>query len=176
MLRSKGVSHPLFFWLVAVECILSISFFIGTAAATSMPFETIEKGHSSGIDDALNGVYRTRQEFEAFWTRHRSNTSPSTDAPEVDFTKQMVLAVFWGTQRSGGYALEITSVDPSSEDELVVNFLTQSPDPGDMVTMALTQPHHIISLASSNKNVKFIGSAKPPSTTVPKMILNVKSD
>ena len=69
MPRNERVSDPILFLLVAALCSLPNSLFFGTAAAMSMPFETIEKGDSSGIDDALNGVYRTRQEFEAFWTR-----------------------------------------------------------------------------------------------------------
>eukprot|EP00567_Pseudictyota_dubia_P003248 CAMPEP_0197456982 /NCGR_PEP_ID=MMETSP1175-20131217/44847_1 /TAXON_ID=1003142 /ORGANISM="Triceratium dubium, Strain CCMP147" /LENGTH=207 /DNA_ID=CAMNT_0042991225 /DNA_START=41 /DNA_END=664 /DNA_ORIENTATION=- len=128
----------------------------------SVPFQTIERGHYSAIEDALAETYRTRRDFEAFWGRHGSNSVPPPDVPDVDFASQMVAVVFMGTQNSGGYSVEITSVDDEGDGKLVVNYMTTVPPPGAMVTMALTQPYHIVRLDASDKNVVFVGSAKPP--------------
>lgn len=129
-----------------------------TVVSVSVPFQTIEKGQYSAIEYALTAVYHTRKDFEVFWGRHNSNSYPRTNAPDVDFSSQMVAVVFIGTKRSGGYNVEVISVDEDEEiDELVVNVIMREPSPDDMVTMALTQPYHIISLEASEKNVAFVG-------------------
>lgn len=165
------ICHPSLFGLVVIEFALLI---VSSVSMQVVPFQTIEKGHSSGIEDAVTGVYRTREAFETFWARHGSNSMPPPDVPDVDFTARMVVAVFWGTRNSGGYSVEITSVNYSEDgNELVVNYLTTDPPPGAILTMALTQPYHIVSLDASEKNVVFEGSAAPTrdSNHVPVMLL-----
>jgi len=125
----------------------------------NLPFQTIDKGHSSAIEETLSEVYRTQQEFEVFWGRHKAGS-----IPDVDFATRMVIAVYSGMKNSGGYSIEITSVDEKTAEEgggIVVNYVTDTPSPGSMVTMALTQPYHIISVDASEKAVVFEGSAKP---------------
>lgn len=159
-------SYALLFCFFAINFGNSSLFAAGSVPSNmaSLPFQTVEKGQNSAIEDALAKVYRTKQDFEAFWGRHGSNNDPSPDIPDVDFATRMVIAVYWGTQNSGGYSIEITSVDEGEEggDTIVVNYVKSSPAPGGMVTMALTQPYHVISLDASDKEVVFEGSEKPP--------------
>ena len=122
----------------------------------AVPFQSIEKGHSSGIKEAMNDVYKSNQQFGEFWDRHTSHISPTPEVPSIDFANQMVVVVIT-QQSSGGYSLEITSVEDDKE-QLVVNYLTSPPPPGTITTQALTQPYHIISLKKSDKNVIFLGS------------------
>lgn len=154
--------------------IISLNF----VSAMSTPFQTIDKGHNSGIKDALTEVYRTRQDFETFWTRHGSTSDPPPNVPDVDFATQMVAVVFRGTLNSGGYGVEITSVDRDEDgDRIVVNFMTSDPPPGSIATMALTQPYHVISLGASDENVVFLGSAKPqPPPRFPTFILSLEKE
>ena len=88
----------------------------------------------------------------------------------------MVIVVNIGTKSSGGYAVEITSVE--EDENLVVNFMTSSPSPGSINTMALTQPYHIIQLKNSDKKVKFMGSeednSKATEITLPRFIISLK--
>ena len=55
----------------------------------------------SGIDTPQQTVARTAAEFEALWKKH----APGQTVPTVDFTKQMVLAVFLGTRPTGGFSV-----------------------------------------------------------------------
>ena len=124
----------------------------------AVPFQSIEKGHSSGIKEAMNDVYKSNQQFIDFWDRHTSHISPTSEVPVIDFANQMVVVVIT-QQRTGGYSLEITSVEEDeNKEELVVNYLTSPPPPGTITTQALTQSYHIISLKKSDKNVIFLGS------------------
>lgn len=140
----------------------------------SVPFQTIDKGHNSAIEDALTKVYRTRQDFEVFWGRHGSNCCPPPNVPDVDFTTRMVAVVYMGTQNSGGYSVEVTSVDQKEDGDLEVHFMTSVPGPRGFVTCSLTQPYHIISVDATDKNVSFVGSAEvpPPDFPIPRFIVS----
>ena len=75
--------------------------------------------------------------------------------PVVDFTKEMVLAVYRGKQSSGGYGITIVNV---LEEATQLSVLVQETDPGigDIVTDALTQPYHCVKVPKSEKEVKFV--------------------
>lgn len=186
MISWKSIS----FLSLLIASVVTTSF---SSASTSIPFITIDKGQFSGIDNAVTEVYRTATEFENFWTRHRS-TSPdnngSNNTPNVDFSKEMVIAVCMGVKNTGGYDIEITSVDRGDNvndaNTVAVNFMTSSPS--GMVTDVLTQPYHIIRLdvptttATSDNNLEivFVGSvdpvSQPPPPTTMKFIITVADD
>ena len=180
------------------------------AASINVPFVTIEKGAYSGIDAPLTEVYRTASEFQRFWVRHRSiaiddpsinNDTPATNIPLVDFSRQIVIAVCMGVQNSGGYDIEIKSLDRGEdvEDEntLAVNFMMSAPPSSGMVTTALTQPYHIVRVdiplpsppptsttstttSDTDLEIVFVGShveqpqTPPPSTK--KLIITIAED
>ncbi len=142
----------------------------------SASVQTIDKGDYSAIEDPLTEVYRTEVDFHAFWARHKKNTWEPPPVPVVDFTSQIVAAVFLGTKSSGGNGVEVTSVDEEEGGggDLVVNFLTSDPSPGGMTTMALTQPYHIVKIDHlGGGKVTFEGSGRPPPALPMKFILTV---
>uniref|UniRef100_A0A7S2UQQ1 PrcB C-terminal domain-containing protein n=1 Tax=Attheya septentrionalis TaxID=420275 RepID=A0A7S2UQQ1_9STRA len=142
--------HFIYFFLPVLSMIT-----IGTSAM-SLPFTTIESGAYSGIEDPVTQVFLGANEFGNFWAKHGSNESPS-----VDFSTNMVICVFTGTKNTGGFSVDITRVEDSG-DEILVTYETRAPSPGGMVTMALTQPHHIIQTAKSSKKVTFEAQAVQP--------------
>lgn len=87
----------------------------------------------------------------------------------------MVAVVYNGTKSTGGYDVEITSVeDDENSNVLVINFMTSDPSPGSINTMALSQPYHIISLEVSNKDVVFMGSEPNKIEPLPTFIVILK--
>ena len=69
-----------------------------------IPFETISKGISCGIDEESYYVINTQEEWEDLWERTFSNTPPT---PEVNFQEETVIAVYMGGCPSSGYSIEI---------------------------------------------------------------------
>lgn len=90
-------------------------------------------------------VIESQDEWEEFWSRHTSVHLPAPNAPEVDFSKEMVVAVFSGEKPTGGYSIEIIEAKPT-EDEVSVYYEETPPEPGQPVTEALTQPFHIVKI------------------------------
>jgi hypothetical protein len=65
----------------------------------------------------------------------------------MDFSNEIVVAVFLGEKPTGGHAIEITRME-RSDDRLLVSFIERRPQPGGVVTQAFTQPFHIVKVAA----------------------------
>lgn len=131
------------------------------AVSAAIPFLNLQKGTSSGVEEELREVYRTPEAFAELWRRHGSKFYPAPDVPAVDFDQTMVAVVFAGQKMSGGYGVEVRSVDQNDAGAVTVNYETSSPPPGAMTTQALTEPFHMIRLGKSEGDVVFEGSVKP---------------
>ena len=131
----------------------------------SLDFETLVQGASSQITTKEEAVIENQDVWLGFWEKHKTGDFPSPKGafapssgslPEVDFTKELVIAVFLGEQPTGGYALgieEITLRQREAEVEVTVD--VTRPNPRDLVTQVLTQPFHIIKVQKLNTPVRF---------------------
>jgi len=104
----------------------------------------------SGIDTPRQVVARTAAEFETLWRSH----APGRSAPAVDFTKNMVVAVFLGSRPTAGYQVQITEVRREG-DALVVHWAEQQPGPGQMAAQVLTAPAQIVAVPRFDGQVRF---------------------
>jgi len=113
------------------------------AATRQIPFQTIAKGTRSGVSEAGQVIVRTQAEWNALWQKHSSMESSPSQAPAIDFNKEIVIGIFRGQKPTGGYDVEITSVERSNG-TLIVSFREKSPQPGAVLTQAFTQPFHMV--------------------------------
>lgn len=129
---------------------------VGTVAAegAALPFSTVAKGSASGILEPLQVAIRTRDAWLAFWARHTRGRVQPPSAPPVDFSREMIVGIFLGERATGGYEIEITTVERGGS-HLRIHYRSKSPDPGAMVTQALTQPHHVIKLVRDDGPLVF---------------------
>src|SRR3990167_3278268 len=79
-------------------------------AGNGVHFVTIDSGVSSGIATRETLVIKDEGEWLTLWRRHVSNRLPAPSAPNVDFSSEMVIAVFSGGRSSGGYAIKIERI------------------------------------------------------------------
>jgi len=126
-----------------------------TKSPSSIPFQTVARGSRSGIGEPLQTVVRSQPEWQALWQKHVSSQSNPPPLPVVDFSNEIVAAVFIGEKPTGGYVIAITSVDPS-DGALIVSFNEKGPRPGDLQTQAFTQPFHIVRITNHrSEEVRF---------------------
>ena len=89
---------------------------------------------------------------------------PPPDQPNIDFDTNMVIAVFRGEKNTGGYDINITSIEENDSEIIVRGEMSDPPTYG-IVTQALTQPYHIVSTKTSNKIIRYeiekVDSPKP---------------
>jgi VWFA-related protein len=112
---------------------------------------TLNSDMMSGIDRAEQLVARTAAEWQSLWQRH----APGRPAPSVDFTRNMIVAVFLGSRPTGGYQVEITGVRSDGKGVLV-EWVERRPAPGQMAAQVLTSPAHIVTVARQDGEVRFV--------------------
>lgn len=117
----------------------------------NIDFTTISRGTDSGYRSASQTVIDNQEGWINLWQQHASDTEPPTPVPKVDFTSYNVVSVFAGEKSSGGYSVEILTVETrnfQTKDlpSLVIVVEYRQPQPGDFVTEAMTYPYHMIKI------------------------------
>ena len=126
----------------------------------SIDFTTIAQGSDSGYQSADQMVIDNSEQWLDLWQQHTSNTEPPPPVPQVDFTRYSVVAVFAGEKTTGGYSVEILSVETSDSETqersaIAITVQHRQPEAGNLVTEALTYPYHIIRIPRIDGNVVF---------------------
>jgi hypothetical protein len=126
-----------------------------------MEFTTVVKGTTSNIEGELSTLIRETAAWETFWMKHKPDDD---DRPDVDFGQEMVVCVFLGTRPTGGHSVQITRVEAKKgSSSLDVHYESSTPSPEQMVSQALTQPHHCVRTLRSDRSLKLLHTeAAPP--------------
>jgi PrcB C-terminal len=114
-------------------------------------FRTIARGANSGYPTASHLVIDNSEAWADVWQQHTSDFIPPPPVPNVDFTDNQVVAVFMGEKRTGGYSVEILSVETKSSEKenlasLVITVAYRQPKPGEIVPEVITHPYQIITI------------------------------
>jgi hypothetical protein len=124
-------------------------------AGTPVPIIKQWQGAYSAQDKPKREIVRDVKGWESLWRAMKGKRVPLPELPEVDFQKHMVIGAFMGSRSTGGYSVHITRIEQN--DKIVVTVRETAPGPGDMVTMALTAPYHVVLVPHSEKPVEFTG-------------------
>lgn len=137
---------------------------VGTAGQSSaqndtempvvLPFSVIVEGQMSGIQSQRFEVVRDGSAFAALWSEHTVGMIPTPPPPVIDFAQSMVIGLFLGNRNTGGYRITTTAAEEYSS-AIVIKVAVAVPGSGCVVSMALTQPHQLVTLARSDKVIAF---------------------
>lgn len=108
-------------------------------------FATVERGSYSGFTSPTAVLITGQAQWDAVWKDAHAMQVPVPATPDFDFSAQSLVVVAMGERHTGGHSIEVTDVAVEG-DRLIVTVRVRQPGPGDMVTMALTQPYHIVRL------------------------------
>lgn len=141
-----------------------ISCGIQTSACSSPPpdpqaelhpaYTIIDQGVHSGLTLSKQLVIGNPADWQELWGVHQSNRRPTRPLPPIDFSKDMIIAVFLGEQPTGGHRVMIRGLE-KTPGSLQVSISIDAPDKDALVTMALTQPYVIIRTLRTNLPVQF---------------------
>ncbi|HOF89310.1 MAG TPA: protease complex subunit PrcB family protein, partial [Armatimonadota bacterium] len=101
---------------------------------------------------AQTAVIRDDAAWRNFWV---NNVGAATDAPAVDFTQYMAVAVFAGTRPTTGYAVRIIGVEQAPLEQLSVLYRVTAPQPGEQVGETPTSPYAVALVRASAMPVAF---------------------
>jgi PrcB C-terminal len=98
---------------------------------------------SSGVKGSRRLVIRDPDTWNRFWSELGAGVRP-----EVDFSRDLVIAVASGERQSGGHGIAVERVNRSGGD-LRIDVLETSPGPDCMTTAALTQPVDVVLVSAA---------------------------
>jgi hypothetical protein len=113
-------------------------------------FRMLDKGDQSNMDDGREAVARSAAEFSALWRLH----AVDRPQPKIDFSREMVVAVFLGSRPSAGFAIDILG----TKDEggaLVVQYRETRPAKGLIAAQMITSAYAIAAVPRREGTVKF---------------------
>jgi len=119
-----------------------------------IPFEVIHGGSYSAIGDKRQVVIKNNDDYQKLMSEVYANLDQMPRIPEVDFSRNYVVAVFMGTKNTGGYAINFDKIIKRTND-LTVSVYETSPGAKCVVTDAITQPYEIVKIPKIDKTVKF---------------------
>jgi len=143
-------------------CAVCLCFFGRAAAQESdpavpdeIPFETILTGwHANGITERTALVINDTDGLLSVWEMITRGTSPTPEAPSVDLETTTVIFVSSGVMPSGGYDVAIERI-VATGGGLEVYVVTREPPADAVVTDALTQPYHGVTVSKTDLPVEF---------------------
>lgn len=124
-----------------------------SASTAALPLRPVAQGAHSSINERRQRVVRTAAEWNKLWAEHSALSSDKTP-PAVDFSKEMVLAVFLGTRTSGGYSVKITDARVVGR-KLVVSAQETAPGPGRIRSHVITTPFAMAAVKVSKLPVEW---------------------
>ncbi len=110
-----------------------------SAGEVAMPLEAriLVRGQNARAEEPSVSVVRNAAAFSSLWA---SVAAPGAAKPEIDFSKEAVVAAFMGRKNTGGFSIELVTAESLADGSVRVRLRNLSPKPGMMVTQALTSP------------------------------------
>lgn len=121
----------------------------------TLAFRELDRTSRSLITQPGNVVVRDAAAFARLWAAHGA----PQPLPAVDFTRQMVIGVFTGSQPNGCHSTAIDSI-VRANGKLTVARTDTEPGPGVMCTLAIVHPAHIVMVERSDAPVEFTSQVK----------------
>jgi PrcB C-terminal len=140
---------------LSFACLLECA---GAESPQSLPVRSLAKGVFSGIRDAQREVVRKAGDWEKLWRKHGVSAGATEKIPSVDFAKEMVIVATLGTQRTGGYSIEVVGVEARGK-TLRISIKKSAPPPGAITIQALTAPFHFVAVPRSDLKPEFVDAA-----------------
>jgi hypothetical protein len=114
------------------------------------PMRTLERGQTTWIESPRQAVARTPDAWAKLWREHAPDRKP----PAVDFSKDMVVAVFLGSRPTAGYGVQIVGTK-EVDGELLVQYRQTQPPAGAITAQVITSPYQFVAVPARAGAVKF---------------------
>ncbi len=124
----------------------------------NVTYETLDRGSQSGIEDRREIVVEDAATWRSLWENHTEGQQPAPDRPAVDFSSEIVVAIFKGQSPDGCHGAEITNVtsatasDGSTEVSVEASYYKVT---GGACSQQITYPFHIVKVRAQPDEVTF---------------------
>ncbi len=112
----------------------------------------LAEGSHGGFNDAQTLVIKDKKGLQKIYNKINMTRRPGLPIPEIDFEKEMVIALFMGEKNSGGYSTKVESVkEKGKEFEVVIKETV----PEGVATTVICQPFYFCKVKRSYGQVVF---------------------
>lgn len=137
--------------------ILTLSLAISCLAFSKKPksgpveFVPVQIGQHSSIDTSAVFLIDDIENWEKIWQLAQGSIEPTPIIPEIDFSKNTVIAIFMGRKNSAGYSVEISQIikDGKNLNVKAINHISG----GGMMLPVLTTPYQIVKIPEGDFNL-----------------------
>jgi hypothetical protein len=122
------------------------------AEKTGISFTELLSGNHSNIRTEKSLVIKEPSSFQEILNSINKTREPNIKIPEINFKKEMLLALFMGERNTGGHSIRIDSIS-SNEKEVFVYVKELTPQ--GMATMVITHPFYLAKIKKTDKQIVF---------------------
>lgn len=115
--------------------------------------------YNSGINQKKRFVIKSEEEWATTWASISKNRDPKRPAPRVDFARNMVVVAAMGQRLTGGFSVEIGSVQLNGS-TLSVEVRETSPGPACATSGVITFPIAAELVPRTEGEVTFVESSQ----------------
>jgi len=116
-----------------------------------LPYDIWQVGTNTVYDFVGNRLITSRIDFESYWTRLTGERSVPND---IDWSRDMVVAIHLGRRMTGGFGIQVVSVDLTRPGEVTVNWAERKPLAGTIASQAITSPYALVRIPRGVGEVK----------------------
>ena len=121
-----------------------------TDQTTKISFREVDsKGLNPENIPAQKVIFRNQKSWESFWEKYGKEA-----APQIDFTKYIVVGVFLGVKPNPGYGVEITQIQ-KLESEILIHIIEYIPNPKYDYPSVIVYPYHIVTFPKTEGEIVF---------------------
>ncbi len=145
-----------------VLAVLVLVFVFPTIALADqiVTFSTIASGTRSGVHAQMQVVIRTPTEWNVLWQKHSAGLPSTSGIPKVDFSRDMVIAVFAGDAPVATRVSIVRILQQQSQLMVLVRIGEMQPGPT-QTEPAGGSPFQVVRLARSTLPVIFLPAKTP---------------
>lgn len=126
------------------------------AASQQVPWEVLASGeHAVGYDKPAYVLVTSKDQLTNLWYQAYGTQLQVPSVPQLDFSRETVVAIFDGQKPTGGYGVDIHGVSVENG-ELYVDVVPRTPAAGAVVSQGLTSPWVIIHVLRGGFDVAWI--------------------
>jgi len=112
----------------------------GYSSGTALEIRRIGQWTHTGIEERRRLVIQDANAWAQFWSELGVG-----ERPEVDFSRELVIAVASGQQRTGGFSIAVEQVSQKQGD-LTIRVVETGPGRNCVTTSELTQPVEVVAV------------------------------
>jgi hypothetical protein len=106
--------------------------------------------HGDSVGEPTLFVIRSQDELVSFRDSGLYSDSPRPEVPQIDFDKELVVALVDVSEPSTGYSIQIDELE-ERPDEIVVRATKLTPNSGYLYAAMITYPRHVITTSATDK-------------------------